>query len=272
MRLLFCGGGTGGHVYPALAVVEALREVRGGAMEPAQDLLYVGSVGGREVELVRRAGLPLVTIHGGGLHGVGWRRLPGNAVRLLRGFVQAWRIIGRFRPEALFVTGGYVSVPVALAARLRRVPVLVYLPDIEPGLAIRVLSRLATRVAVTAEASRRYLPAGKVVVTGYPVRPCFAAVTREAARAHFGIGPEERVLLVFGGSQGARSINRALAAILPSVLALARVIHISGRLDAVEAQARRAALSPEQQARYHLFDYLHDEEMGMALAAADLAV
>ncbi len=232
----------------------------------------MGSVGGRAVELVRRAGLPLVTVHGGGLHGVGWRRLPGNAVRLLRGFAQAWRIVGRFRPAALFVTGGYVSVPVALAARLRRVPILVYLPDIEPGLAIRVLSRLATRVAVTAEASRRYLPAEKVVVTGYPVRPCFATITREVARARFGIGPEERVLLVFGGSHGARSINRALATILPSLLALARVIHISGRLDAAEARARRAALPPEQQARYHLFDYLHDEEMGMALAAADLAV
>ncbi|HHH40984.1 MAG TPA: undecaprenyldiphospho-muramoylpentapeptide beta-N-acetylglucosaminyltransferase, partial [Chloroflexi bacterium] len=129
MRLLFCGGGTGGHVYPALAVVEALRGRGEGAAGSASspDFLYVGSVGGREVELVRRAGLPLVTVHGGGLHGVGWRRLPGNVVRLLRGFAQAWRIIGRFRPAALFVTGGYVSVPVALAARLRRVPILVYL-------------------------------------------------------------------------------------------------------------------------------------------------
>lgn len=216
-----------------------------------------------------RTSIPLETISGGGLHGVGAARFVRNLLWLIRGFFKAWRITGRFRPDVLFLTGGYVSVPVALATWLRRRPILVYLPDVEPGLAIKLLSRIATRVAVSVEASRQYLPA-KVVVTGYPLRPEFHQVERRAARAYFGIPPEDKVLLVFGGSRGARTINRALGAILEPVLALAQVIHISGRLDAEECQARREALPAAVRERYHLFDYLH--EMAQALAAADLVV
>jgi UDP-N-acetylglucosamine--N-acetylmuramyl-(pentapeptide) pyrophosphoryl-undecaprenol N-acetylglucosamine transferase len=191
----------------------------------------------------------------------------------MRGFFEAQRIIGRFRPDALFLTGGYVSVPVALVTRLRRLPILVYLPDVEPGLAIKFLSRIATRVAVNVEASRRYLPPAKVVVSGYPLRRAFHQIEPplgQTARAHFGIALEDKVLLVFGGSRGARTINRALAAILEPVLSMAQVIHISGRLDAEECRMRREALPAAARARYHLFDYLH--EMELALAAADLVV
>jgi UDP-N-acetylglucosamine--N-acetylmuramyl-(pentapeptide) pyrophosphoryl-undecaprenol N-acetylglucosamine transferase len=191
---------------------------------------------------------------------------------LARGFFQAWRIIGRFRPDVLFLTGGYVSVPVALAMWLRRRPILVYLPDVEPGLAIKGLSRLATRVAVTVEASRQYLP-DNPVVTGYPLRARFyqdRQALRQSVRDRWGIPPEEKVLLVFGGSRGARTINRALGAILVPVLELGHVVHISGTLDAKECRARRDALPASLRARYHLFDYVH--EMEQALAVADLVV
>lgn len=264
---MLCGGGTGGHVYPALATASAL--LRSQELEPG-DLLYVGAEGELEEDLVPRAGLTLETISGGGLHGVGLARFARNVPRLVRGFWQAWRIAGRFEPDVVFLTGGYISPPVALAAWLRRIPVLVYLPDVEPGLAIKALSRLATRVAVSVEASRQYLPAEKVAVTGYPVRAEFEGIEREAARAYFKIDSAEKVLLVFGGSRGARSINQALEAILEAVLEVAQVIHVSGKLDAEACQARRAALPAGLQARYHLFDYLHD--IGQAFAAADLAV
>jgi UDP-N-acetylglucosamine--N-acetylmuramyl-(pentapeptide) pyrophosphoryl-undecaprenol N-acetylglucosamine transferase len=233
----------------------------------------VGAEGEIEETLVPRAGTALETIPGGGLHGVGPLRLARNLWRLTLGFFRAWRILGRFRPDVTFLTGGYVSVPVALATWLRRRPILVYLPDVEPGLAIKSLSRLATRVAVSVEASRQYLPPAKVVVTGYPLRPEFYQIeppVKRAARAHLGIPLEEKVLLVFGGSRGARSINRALGAILEPVLALAHVIHISGRLDAEACRVRRDILSAAAQARYHLCDYLH--EMERAFAAADLVV
>jgi UDP-N-acetylglucosamine--N-acetylmuramyl-(pentapeptide) pyrophosphoryl-undecaprenol N-acetylglucosamine transferase len=270
MRVLFCGGGTGGHVYPALAVA---REFRSGDTPTEHEIRYVGAEGEIEEQLVPQAGVALETIPGGGLHGVGLARLVRNLPRLVRGLARAWRIVGRFRPDVVFLTGGYVSVPVALAAWLRRRPILVYLPDVEPGLAIKLLSRIATRVAVTVEASRQYLPPDKVEVTGYPLRPEFYQVEpplRQSARARFGIAPEDKVLLVFGGSRGARTINRALGAILERVLVQAHVIHISGSVDAEACQMRRDILPPAAQARYHLFDYVH--EMALALAAADLVV
>jgi UDP-N-acetylglucosamine--N-acetylmuramyl-(pentapeptide) pyrophosphoryl-undecaprenol N-acetylglucosamine transferase len=191
---------------------------------------------------------------------------------LVRGFAQAWKILGRFRPDVVFLTGGYVSVPVALATWLRRTPILVYLPDVEPGRAIKLLSRLATRIAVNVEASRKYLPP-KVVVTGYPLRQEMHQAERmgkAAARRSIGLAPEGKAVLVFGGSRGARSINRALGGILEELLAQAQVIHISGALDAEWCQAQRDQLPEAARKRYALFDYQHD--MGQALAAADLVV
>jgi undecaprenyldiphospho-muramoylpentapeptide beta-N-acetylglucosaminyltransferase len=265
--VLFCGGGTGGHVYPALAVASELAR-----RDAPPGMLYVGARGEIEERLVPQAGVPLETIAGGGLHGVGLARFARNMWRLMRGFVQAGRIVGRFRPDVAFLTGGYVSVPVAFAVWLRRRPILVYLPDVEPGRAIKLLSRIATRVAVSVEASRQYLPP-KVVVTGYPLRPEFYRVepsARRAARERWGIPAEAKVVLVFGGSRGARSINRALGEILEQILEQAQVIHISGSMDAEACRARREALPASARARYHLFEYL--DEMAEALAAADLVV
>jgi len=171
----------------------------------------------------------------------------------------------------LFATGGYASVPVALAAWALRTPILVYLPDIEPGLAVRIIGRLATRVAVTVEDSRSYFPAQKVVLTGYPVRAEFHDLDRSEAKISLGLVPGESVFLVLGGSRGARSINRALSGVLEQVLELAQVVHVSGELDWPWVAERREALPTALQARYHAFAYLH-EEMGAALAAADLAL
>ena len=221
-----------------------------------------------------RAGLPLEVIPAGGLHGLAPWTAARNLLRLVRGFLRVWRLAADWRPDTLFVTGGFVSVPVALTCWLRRVPILVYLPDIEPGLAIRFVSQLATRIGVTAEASRQFFPAHKVVVTGYPVRQELIRV-REAknlGRTHFGLDASRRTILVFGGSKGARSLNRALSEVLDQVLSQWQVIHISGTMDADEAQARYEILSEGFKSRYKLFAYLHGEEMGLALAAADVVV
>lgn len=239
---------------------------------PSLTTLYVGSEGEIEETVVPRAKIALEVIVGGGLHGVGPVHSVRNAVRLARGLFQSWRILGRFRPDVVFLTGGYVSVPVGYAARLRRRPILVYLPDVEPGQAIKLLSRTATQVAVNVEASQQYLPV-EVVVTGYPLRPEFRqgqADLRQAGRERLGVPTGEKALLVFGGSRGARSINRALGEILEQVLAQAHVIHISGTLDAEECRVRREALPPAASERYHLFDYVH--EMAQTLAAADLVM
>jgi UDP-N-acetylglucosamine--N-acetylmuramyl-(pentapeptide) pyrophosphoryl-undecaprenol N-acetylglucosamine transferase len=159
---------------------------------------------------------------------------------------------------------------VALAAWVLRVPILVYLPDIEPGLAVRFIARLATRVAVTVEDSEIYFSDRKLVVTGYPVRSEFHDLNRAEAREALGLVQHEPVLLVMGGSRGARSINRALDGILEQVLDMTQLIHLSGDLDWPWISVRRDGLPEALKARYHAFPYLH--EIGYALASAELAV
>ncbi len=233
-------------------------------------MLYVGGHGGVEEQLVERAGLRFVGVPAGGVHGLGPGRAVQNLTKLIQGCWKAYRLGQRQRPAALFVTGGYASVPVAWAAWALRVPILVYLPDVEPGLAVRVIARLATRVAVTVDASRAHFPARKVVVTGYPVRAEFHALDRRAARATLGLASDEPVVLAMGGSRGARQINRALGGVLERILELAQVVHVSGELDWPWVEERRAALPEALRGRYRAFPYLH--EMGLALAAADVTI
>lgn len=230
-----------------------------------------------EADLVKREGVPFATIPAAGVHGVSWRALPGNLAQLVQGFQAARRILSQFRPEVLFFTGGYLAVPMALAARLPlkalpRPQQLVYVPDIEPGLALKVLFRFADVVAVSVEETKKFLPSRKqVAVTGYPVRASLQKIDRNEACRSFGLNPELPVFLVLGGSKGARSINRALQSVLPQILTEMQVIHISGQLDWQEVDHNRQGLAPELLERYRSFPYLH-EQMSAALSAADLAL
>ncbi|MBI2887680.1 MAG: UDP-N-acetylglucosamine--N-acetylmuramyl-(pentapeptide) pyrophosphoryl-undecaprenol N-acetylglucosamine transferase [Chloroflexi bacterium] len=269
MRLIVCGGGTGGHVYPALAVVAALEEPP--LLLERADLLYLGTRGRAEEELATRAGLAFAPIAAGAVRGRGPLALVGSLLSLIQGSLQAWAILGRFRPDAILATGGYVSVPVVLAAWLRRVPVLVYLPDVLPGLAVRCLALFARTLAVSAEPALEVLPRHKTVVTGYPVRPGFGQEDRAAARSRLGLDLSLKTLLVWGGSQGARAINRQVALRLSELLRLCQVIHVCGAADAPWLHDLQAGLPAELRPRYHLYPYLF-EGMAEAMAAADLAI
>jgi undecaprenyldiphospho-muramoylpentapeptide beta-N-acetylglucosaminyltransferase len=270
VKVSICGGGTAGHIYPALAIVAELKE-RG---LTAEDFLWIGTRGEIEEKLVPRAGLPLAVIAAGGLAGLPWWKRMTNLAKLTWSLGSTTRLLRTFRPDVLLLTGGYVNGPVSLAAWLKRIPMAVYLPDVEPAMAIRAVSRLARKVACTAEMSRAYFPEGKAVVTGYPVRKELREATdmaRKAALAAFDLRPERPTVLVFGGSRGSRSINRALGGIMAELLAKAQVIHITGELDWPEVEASAAALPAELAAFYRPYAYLH-ERMGHALRAADLAV
>jgi UDP-N-acetylglucosamine--N-acetylmuramyl-(pentapeptide) pyrophosphoryl-undecaprenol N-acetylglucosamine transferase len=262
VRIWVAAGGTGGHVYPALAIVERLPR--------DTSLLWIGGEGGVEQALVERAGVPFTAIPAGGLHGVGWMRQMRNALKLLAGTLKAWRLLGQHRPQVMLTTGGFVSAPVAVACRLRRVPILLYLPDIEPGQAVRFVAKFATRVGVTTDDSMRYFPAAKTIVTGYPVRSELAQADRAQARRRFELADDRQTILVTGGSKGARSLNRAVLANLPALLAKYQVIHLSGAPDAADVQAAYAALPSGLQRNYRVLEYLH--EMGLALSAADVVV
>ena len=270
MRIVVCAGGTGGGIYPALAAVSELRQ-RGVVNE---DILWIGAKGEMEETLVPKAGLRLETIPAGPIVGVPLPTRARNAARLARGFGAALGHMRRFRPDALFMTGGYVAAPVAAAAQLRGVPIVVYLPDVEPGSTIRAVMPLARRVACTTDGSRAFVPEHKMVVTGYPVRPEIRAarrLSRADALARFDLRPGRPTLFVFGGSRGARAINRALMGVLPDLLAEAQVIHVSGTLTWPEVEANAATLPAELRAFYRPYAYLHDE-MGPAFRAADLVV
>lgn len=269
-------GGTGGHILPALAIIAEKQR----SPTPAKSILWVGTAGEMEEELVPRANLPLQTISGGGLHGVGIGQFFHNGVQLLRGWLQARRLVRQFRPGVLLLTGGYTNGPLALAAWEQRVPMLIFLPDIEPGLAIKTLGWLASCIACTAEASTAYLPAGKAVATGYPVRTdltpkTFVGLTRTMSQAQtrsaLGLKPHLPTLLVFGGSRGARTINYALMDILASLLADYQIIHISGRLDWDMITQQAGSLPAALRVRYRPYPYLY-QDMGQAFRAADLAV
>ena len=270
-------------MYPALAVVEEWRKATaakgksGGSgterpLPALGEVLYIGTAGGLEASIVPRAGVALRTVQAGAMRGLSPWRMLVNGVALLRGVVQAWRILRDFRPDVLLATGGYVSAPVVVAAWLRRCPVLVYLPDVRPGLAVRFVSRLARRVAVSFEAAQAYFPPGKTVLTGYPVRPAlFSTEDRAVARERLGLLSGVKTVLILGGSRGAHSINVAVSESLEKILGLAQVIHVAGEEDSPWLQERREKLPVELRQRYHLHAYLH-EEMVPALLAADLAV
>jgi UDP-N-acetylglucosamine--N-acetylmuramyl-(pentapeptide) pyrophosphoryl-undecaprenol N-acetylglucosamine transferase len=170
----------------------------------------------------------------------------------------------------LFFTGGYVAVPMALAGRM--LASLLYVPDIEPGLALKTLARFATRITLTATESSSFFPSrANLVVTGYPVRSELAKWTKKSARAKLGLKSNLPVLLVLGGSKGAHSINLAVLEHIEHLLGQMEVVHISGQQDWEMVDALSRKLSKDLSMRYHTYPYLH-AEMGAALTAADLVV
>jgi UDP-N-acetylglucosamine--N-acetylmuramyl-(pentapeptide) pyrophosphoryl-undecaprenol N-acetylglucosamine transferase len=229
-----------------------------------------------EADLVRRADIPYTPIQGAGVVGVGAFKALVGILRLAMGFLQAIGVVLRFRPHALFVTGGYTAVAVTLACWLLRVPIAVYLPDVEPGSGVRFVARFASLVMVTLADSCKYFAGKRVVVTGYPLRPEILAATHQSpqqARAHFGLHPDKQTLFVFGGSRGARSLNQALLSHAEALVQQAGVqlLHISGTLDWDVVQHAHQALPKAVQTAYFVAPYLH-AEMGSAFAAADLVV
>jgi UDP-N-acetylglucosamine--N-acetylmuramyl-(pentapeptide) pyrophosphoryl-undecaprenol N-acetylglucosamine transferase len=240
-------------------------------IDPESEITWIGTLDGMERDLVEREGYRFLGIPGGGLHGVALLNAIRNGWELVRSVFVVRRHMRRERPAAILSTGGYVSGPVAVAARYRGIPSLVFVPDIEPARSVKTIGGWAEQVAVTVSASLSYFAEGKGRVTGYPLGERITRWTRDAGRAALGLDSQEPVLLVFGGSRGARSINRAVMARLDELVDLAHVVHISGRLDWPEVKATYERLPDDARARYDVYPYLH-ERMGAALAAADLAL
>lgn len=262
---LIAGGGTGGHVFPALALAGELRRRR-----PEAPIVFVGTARGLETELVPRAGYPLETIRARGLVGKSALALLQGAAALPLGFYDSWRLVGRHRPAAVLGVGGYAAGPVVATAWARRIPTVVHESNAVPGLTNRLLSKVAGRVAVGGEEARRALPGA--VVTGNPVRSEFFSIPSLDARS----ASRRLRLLVVGGSQGAAILNRLVPAALGELAGAGLavdVVHQAGRRGMENADApcgvktlyREAGL-PEASVR----EFVHD--LPAELAAADLIV
>jgi UDP-N-acetylglucosamine--N-acetylmuramyl-(pentapeptide) pyrophosphoryl-undecaprenol N-acetylglucosamine transferase len=261
------GGGTGGHIYPALAVARALR-----ARSPELDLVWLGGHRGLEARLVPAAGIRLRRLVLRSLRTVERDvHLVLDPLRLLASVPQATAVLLAERPAAIVATGGYASIPVLVAARVLGLPSLLWEGNVVPGRSVRATARLARVVAVADPATCRALGrAGGCYVTGTPIRDV-RGVDREAARRRFEIPAGGRALLVFGGSQAARRLNDAVLAALPQLVDRAWVLHVTGTEGYAAALAARERLPAERRERYRPYPFLH-EEMTDALAAADLLV
>ncbi len=240
-----------------------------------------------ERQLVEREGIAYAGVSTGKLRATNPLKAARSLASIAVGVRQSLALIAKFRPDVCFVTGGYVSAPAVVACAIRRVPICIYLPDMSPGYTIRWMSRLAQRVCVSFPEVAPFFggeaPAGKAVVTGYPVRAELVqwAQDRGAARAHLAqvlqlpLDDGLPLVLVWGGSSGSRLINTSTWGALAEVTPIAHVLHVVGTRDWPLWQARAAEvaqnLGAELMARYHPVDYLHGE-MAPALAAADLSV
>ena len=218
-RLLIAASGTGGHLFPALAVAQAL--------PPDWTVHWLGVPDRLETQLVPRA-IPLHTVRAGGLQGRGLKKL-ANLLRLLGSTVEVRRLIRRERIRVVFSSGGYIAAPAILAARWCGIPVVLHESNGVPGRVTRLLGRLCTRVAVGLPQAAERLPHCRPTVTGTPVRRAFLEPAALPAWVPQGPGP---LLLVMGGSQGAVGLNRMLRPLLPQLLAAGcRVVHLSGSND-----------------------------------------
>ncbi|GAB4521536.1 MAG: UDP-N-acetylglucosamine--N-acetylmuramyl-(pentapeptide) pyrophosphoryl-undecaprenol N-acetylglucosamine transferase [Anaerolineae bacterium] len=240
---------------------------------PDVTLDFVGTVGGFERPLVERSGLPFALyreVQAGPIHGVNPFKALTSLTKLTMGTGQAVHLLMDRKPQAILSTGGWVSLPVALAARILRIPTLIYLPDIEPGLTIKVLRSMASKVAVTVAESQKFFRPGQTVVTGYPLRSEILNVDWDRAMRYFSLDAARPVLLVFGGSRGARAVNVALGHIIGELLTDGvQIIHVTGTLDWERTLKHIGPWADHPD--YHGYSYLH-EEMPLAFAAADVVV
>ncbi len=264
MNVLFAGGGTGGHLYPGIAMASELQRA-----VPGVSVSFAGTASGIEATEVPRLGYRLHLLPSRGLkRGRSPKELLAN-VGVLAGFVsavlQSMSLIRRERPSVVVGTGGYVSAPVLLAAQLMGRRTLIQEQNAFPGLTTRLLAQRATELHLSFEESRRFFKRREgLFVTGNPARP-FDPMDPAEARRRFGLDPARPTLLVFGGSRGARSINNALLAFAPKLAGKVNLIWQTGSLDFPR-------IDKEVKASGSLWVAPYIEEMGPAYAAADLVV
>jgi UDP-N-acetylglucosamine--N-acetylmuramyl-(pentapeptide) pyrophosphoryl-undecaprenol N-acetylglucosamine transferase len=211
IKILLTGGGTGGHVFPAIAIADAIRAIR-----PDAEFLFVGAMGKMEMERVPQAGYRIEGLNIAGFQrGLSWNSLSRNLsfpFKLLSSALRAKRIVRQFAPQAVIGTGGYASGPVMRAAQRLGIPTIIQEQNSYPGVTNKILARHASRICVAYEGMEQWFPTDKIVHTGNPVRQDIADLSgkRSEAYRHFGLDPAKQTLFLTGGSLGARTLNTSV--------------------------------------------------------------
>ena len=255
-RIILTGGGTAGHVTPNIALMPKLKEL-------GYDIQYIGSYDGIEKKLIEELGIPYHGIASGKLRRYFDLKNFSDPFRVIRGFFQAKKLLKKLKPDIIFSKGGFVTVPVVQAARRRHIPVIIHESDMTPGLANRLAIPAATKVCCNFPETIPYLPAGKAVVTGCPIRAELRMGTRLEALKFCGFSANKPVLLIIGGSLGSVAVNQAIRGILPELLKDFQVIHLCGKgnLDP----------SLNNTSGYVQYEYIK-EELAHLFALADVVV
>jgi UDP-N-acetylglucosamine--N-acetylmuramyl-(pentapeptide) pyrophosphoryl-undecaprenol N-acetylglucosamine transferase len=263
MRLLIAGGGTGGHLFPGIAVAEEFL-----ARDPANQVLFVGTERGIEARAVPAAGYRLEVISAAGIRGKGGLSQIKGAAMMVYGYAQSRKILKSFRPDMVLGVGGYASLPVVLAAKGMQIPRYIHEQNAIPGMTNKFLAQFADRVFVTLEESERFFPKDKILLTGNPLRQQILKMVADSGR-QTPAGKDAFRLFIFGGSQGAHAINMAITEALPVLKqkqSRIDIVHQTGEkdLEAVSAAYQRAGI----QARVTAFI----NDMASEYAMADLII
>jgi UDP-N-acetylglucosamine--N-acetylmuramyl-(pentapeptide) pyrophosphoryl-undecaprenol N-acetylglucosamine transferase len=263
-RIIIAGGGTGGHIFPAIAIANALKK-----LEPDTEILFIGAKGKMEMEKVPQAGYSIEGLDIAGLNRSSLIKNAGLPYKLLKSFFQVRSIFARFKPDAVIGVGGYSSFPVLRFAQARRIPSFIHESNSFAGRSNILLGKKATRIFVATDGMEKFFPANRIVVSGNPVRPAIVqvpSIERETAAHFFGLNGSRKTLFVVGGSLGARSINEAIGnGLKPLVDAGLQVIWQTGRND---AEKWRALANPLPNVKVSEF-IVHMEN---AYAVADVVV
>ena len=256
-RIVLTGGGTAGHVTPNIALIPRLKEL-------GYEIHYIGSYDGIEKKLIEELQIPYYGISSGKLRRYFDVKNFTDPFKVLKGFREARHTLAEIRPNVLFSKGGFVSVPVVLAAKRLHIPVIIHESDLTPGLANKICIPSAAKVCCNFPETLQYLPDGKAVLTGSPIRQELLHGSRERAIALCGFKDDRKpVLLIVGGSLGSKNINNAVRSILPELLSNFQIIHLCGKgnLDA----------SLQGVVGYAQFEYAK-EELTDFFALADLVI
>lgn len=263
-RIIIAGGGTGGHIFPAIAIANALRK-----KDSSIEILFVGAKGKMEMEKVPQAGYKIEGLDIAGFNRSSLIKNIGLPFKLVKSFLQVRSIFNRFRPDAVIGVGGYSSFPVLRFAQAKGIPSFIHESNSFAGKSNMLLGKKATKVFVASDGMETFFPAEKLVVTGNPVRPDIvnvASIAKEEAVRFFNLQPEKKTVLVVGGSLGARSINEAIAAGLDSLTTSGlQIIWQTGKTDAARWKDAAAGKS-----NVWVNDFI--TQMQQAYAAADFVI